>query len=192
MGEKAGKVIVLKSAFRLVILACAGIGVFAACGGGSSTDSGSKTAAPTAKAVASGKVPADACALLTLDEIHTVGPDATAGTASPQQGAAGQTVVACRWEWTQGTGSLDLSVSTMPPGATSDMLKTSARAESQVKGHAVDGVGDFAFVWSPAGVDTKAQAVVNGLFIQLDLNMLGARDKQAAVDAWLKAVADRL
>jgi len=121
-----------------------------------------------------------------------VGPTAGAGKQSPQQSAPGQTVIACRWEWPEGAGSLDLKVSTLPQGLTADMLKSSLRAEAKDKGREVSGIGDFAIVTSAINADVQARALVNGLLVDLDLNVLGAREKQAQVEALLKAVAGRM
>lgn len=157
------------------------------------TTTGGGSASPAAtQASSQAKIPADACALVTQDEVHKLA--ATAGNAQKQtpQAVPGVSVVACRWEWPQGVGSLDLRVSTLPPGTTAAILKTSLSADIGKNGKEVKGLGDYAVVTSAINADANVRALVNGMLLELDLNVLGARDQQDQLVELAKAAAGRI
>lgn len=159
----------------------------------SGSASGSGSASPTsAQGSSQAKVPADACALVNQDEVHKLA--ATAGNAQKQtpQSVPGVSIVACRWEWPQGAGSLDLRVSTLPPGTTAAILKTSLSADIGKNGKEVKGLGDYAVVTSAINADAEVRALVNGMLLELDLNVLGARDQQDQLVELAKAAAGRI
>jgi hypothetical protein len=202
----------------LLLTACAGLAL-AACGGSDSKSTANtpaaagstpavtaaatkaSTSAPVAtqpaatqKPATTSKVPADACALVTLDQVHQLAPTAGEGKVSPQQGGPGQTVVACRWEWPEGIGSLDVKISTLPVGGgiTADDVKAGLRAtvaDGKENGRELSGIGDVAIFRSPIKADANVQAVVNGLMLDIDLNVLGARDSADKLIAFAKVVA---
>lgn len=197
----------------LLLTACAGLAL-AACGGSDSKGAANtpaaagSTAAATAaatkasastpaatqsaatqKPATTSKVPADACALLTLDQVHQLAPTAGEGKVSPQQGAPGQSIVACRWEWPEGNGSLDLTIYTLPAGAGEDVVKSSLRTSAKKNGSELSGIGDFAIVTSVVKFDVEVQALVHGLLLTIRLNVTGAPDQQDKLIALAKIVA---
>jgi hypothetical protein len=200
----------------LLLTACAGLAL-AACGGSSSKSAtntpaaaGSTPAATAAATKASAstpaatqpaatqkpattsKVPADACALVTLDQVHQLAPTAGEGQASPQLVAPGQSIVACRWEWPEGVGSLDVKISTIPAGISEAELKAGLQTtakDGKENGRELSGIGDVAIFTSAINADAKVQAVVHGVMLDIDLNVLGARDQQEKLITLAKIVA---
>ena len=194
-------------------LLCAASVLLGACGGGDSknstnTPAAKATVAPSAAATkgataaaspttaskpsGQGKVPADACALLTADEVHTLLPTAGAGKKTNATGGPGQTVVGCQWALETAVGTIDVKVSTLPSGTTPDIIKSSYRAEATDSGRVVDGIGDFAIVTSAISADTEVKVLAGGLLLDIELQQLGAKDKQDAVIALAKAALGRL
>jgi len=205
----------------LIVAASLSIGAFAACGdddnGGGAKDtpatSGSaatqavsttatqakSTAATQAATSSSGggsgslaKVPGDACALLIADDVAKLSTTAGPGKKLTNQAAPGQTIVACRWEWPEGVSTLDVIVMSLPAGVTTDTLKTSFQAEIKSNGRVLGGVGDFAVVESPIAADAKVRVLVKGLWMDVELNGLGARDKQEQLITVAKAAVGRV
>lgn len=199
----------------LLLTACAGLAL-AACGGSdnksaANTPAAAGTPAATAavtkasasapaatqpavtqKPATTSKVPADACALLTLDQVHQLAPTAGAGAVSPQQGAPGQSIAGCHWAWPEGNGSLDLTVSTLPAGAPEDVVKSSLQISAKKDGSELSGIGDFAIVTSVVKIAVEVQALVHGLLLTINLNVTGARDQQDKLIALAKIAAGGL
>lgn len=138
------------------------------------------------------KVPADACALLTADDVAKLSTTAGPGKKLTTQPAQGQTIVACRWEWPEGVSTLDVKVMSLPAGVTTDMLKASFQAEIKSNGRVLSGVGDFAIVESPISADAMVRVLVKGLEMDVELNGLGARDKQEQLITVAKAALGRV
>jgi len=206
----------MKTAFILSLATCGVAALSWACGGdddapATSTPGGSSSSATTAPASTSGagsasatstskpstqaKLPADACALLTLYEVRKLGPTAGDGKKTNDPGLGGQPAASCRWEWSEGTSSLDVKVSTLPPGMTAAQLKASLQADvkkTTANGRELSGIGDFAALTSYISADVEIQVLVNGLWLDINLNGLGARDKQELVIALAKAAAGRV
>lgn len=198
----------MKFTVRILVTALL-VAAMASCGGDDDDGNGAATATPgkagespaattgatapaTAKTGTSAKLPADACALLTADELKPVAPTAGQGKKQTPSAGPGQSIVACRWEWPEGVGSLDVEVSTLPAGTTAEIMKTSLLAEAKSSGKEVQGVGQFAIVVSPIAADVQVRALVNGLFLDIDLNQLGAREKQELLVTLAKAIAARI
>lgn len=153
---------------------------------------GAASPASTAKPATGAKVPADACALLTIDEVRKVSATAGEGKKMTPPAGPGQSLVSCRWEWPEGISTLDVTVMTLPAGVTADFVKISFQAEVKSGGREVSGIGDYAISTSVIAADTEVKALVKGLLLIVDLNGLGAREKQELVIAVARAAAGRI
>lgn len=200
----------MKLAFTLLLAVCAAATVSWACGGDSTasststpkSDSVSPTSVPanasTSASPTSGggsastaKLPADACALLTADDVHKLAPTAGEGKNTSKASAGSLPGVSCRWEWAEGISSLDVTVSSLPAGS-AGTFKTSLQAEVKSPGRELSGMGDFAIVKSSIAADVTVRVLIKGLLVDVDLNGLGARDKMELVVALAKAAIARL
>lgn len=163
--------------------------------GPSAATSGASTAAnPTTASKPSGQgtLPADPCALLTADEVHAILPTAGDGQKANEAGGPGQQVVVCHWELSDAVGTIDVKVSTLPTGISPDTIKSSYGAEAKDSGRVLDGIGDFAIVTSVITADTEVKVLTGTLLLDVELQQLGAKDKQDAVIALAKAALGRL
>ena len=162
-----------------------------ATGGGSGSGGGATTAGGSSGS-ATGKLPDDACSLLSMDQVRTVLPQSEDGKSKKEAAGATQ-VVTCFWQ--DRTTSLTVTASSIPAPATTALMKTSLQAEIRnagANGGEVQGVGDYAIYTSTIAADMAAKAVVKGYLLVVDLNGLGARDQKDKVIALLKAAAGRI
>jgi len=150
---------------------------------------------PGAPAVAAGsaKLPSDACALLTLQEVQTVAPSATKGEGKTEKNGAISSVN-CYWAPTgSDLNSVNVTVTTLP--ASRDQVKLSLQVEARDQkenGAEVAGLGDFAVFVSSINADAEVKGIVKGLFLSVDLNGIGARGQKEKVIALAKAAAGRI
>jgi hypothetical protein len=150
---------------------------------------------------ASAGLPADACTLLTLAEVQQVEP-AAKDEGVPSSEGDPVSAVSCLWEWedpTQGFGSLELTVSTLPPAASEEFVKQSLKvdlADAGANGRELPGIGDYAILKSIIVADAEVKALVGGALLRLDLTGFAAggnaRDRQDTLVPLAQAVAKRL
>jgi len=193
-------------AMGLIMLLLAGA-IAVACGGGDSKKTPTTTtqatvpaASPTTQTTgsssggASGSVPDDACALITLDQVKQLIPDATAGQPSKNSTANVRTS-GCYWTSAGSTLSLKVEFSTLPPSAPRDAVKRSLQTElndAGSNGKELSGIGDYAIVTSSVAVDSELKALVGGILLRIDLNGDGARAKLDDLAPLARAIAPKL
>lgn len=212
----------------LFVLACATVFLIAGCGGSDDGDSGpdesdtpassagtapgggpaptadsaEPTEAPSDGEATGAELPPDACALLTLPEVQQLAPMAQEGTATSDEGAI--TSVGCVWDWSDppgaidGTGSLEVHVSSLPPGVSEQTIRQSLTvevADAGENGRELSGIGEYAIMTSVIGGSAEVQALVNGQLVTVEL--VGyvdgdvAREKQDDVIPLAELVAER-
>ncbi len=178
--------------FRLAT--CCLLTLAAACGSSSkastpksstSADTGTNATATTTAGNASTSV-TDACALLTLDQVHAVVPDATAGEAKSSSAAAASEV-RCYYGSNGTTDSLTVAVESTKVSA--DELKMALHAEDGAQG--VPGLGDDAIVVTMP-IDVEVKALFGTTVLRVELNGSNAAARKDAVVALAKQAASKL
>ena len=140
----------------------------------------------------------DPCALLTVEEIQPLAPNAdiAPGVSIPLQ-AVGS--VTCRYAWGAGANRFKLDVivnelTRMFPDMSSDQVKQrlleSARAETADA--VISDVGDAAVFKSDSPLYASATASLKGRILEVHLDGFVAREKKDQVIALLKSAASRL
>jgi hypothetical protein len=183
----------------LVAAAIAATSLLAGCGG--SDDSGGPAAAapPTDGAVQSAPVlvpsaaTADACTLLTNDEVAKLFPQPTSKPVSASQ--PGQSV--CRWEGGADPSNvppdLVLDVRAMPKDFPLDQAKGSLAAEGKEAGNQViTDLGDVGIVKSAIDGIATVTWIQGPYLVSLDLSAKGAETQHDAVVAAAHAASGRL
>jgi hypothetical protein len=200
--------------FATVVLALMAAGT-AACGGGGGGSAKTPapattapvTAAPTkpasaaqpTKASTSARLPADACTLLTLDEVKQVIPAPSPGEAhSTSDPTAGDTKV-CKWDDTSSLSiesfatSLEMSVEPLglePRDLAIRDLKD--LTDPEFFEEEVTGVGDAARLKSVIESSAEVEAIVGDLRLRITFDAPGARDKRHDLVPLARAAARRL
>jgi hypothetical protein len=207
----------MRAKLFLAVTVIIGAIALAACGdggdsGGATAPAGGTaasgaTAAPSKAASATGggstgataKLPADGCALLTLDEAKKLSASMTAG--KPGGASSGQNqAVSCSWEWVDTTktvafGTLNVEVQTLPASVTAAAIKPSLQAElrdAKENGSEVTGVGDYSIYTSVIAANAEAKGLVRGLLVVVGYSSADARTQKDNVIALFKLVAGRL
>ena len=166
------------------------------------TSAASKAAAPTTGGGSSGggaaQVPADGCALLSLDEAKKLSPAMAAGKPGAElwanQGSFMQLGVA-------GHDKGDLLRDAHRPGAdvaagvTSAAVKPSFQAElrdAKENGSEITGVGEYAIYISVIPANGEAKGIVKGLLVIVEYAAGDARPQKDTVIALFKSVAAKI
>jgi len=199
--------------FATVVLALIAVGAAACSGGGGGaaktaapvTDS-SATAAPTkpasaaqpTKASTSARLPADACTLLTLDEVKQVIPAPSPGEAHSTSGpTAGDTKV-CKWDDTSSLSieslatSLEMSVGPLVGPRDLAIRDLKDLTDPEFFEEEVTGVGDAARLKSVIESSAEVEAIVGDLRLRITFDAPGARDKRHDLVPLAQAAARRL
>ena len=149
------------------------------------------------------ELPPDACALLTVTEVQQLAPMASEGTPTSEEGAIAS--VGCVWDWSDppgaidGTGSLEVHVSSLPPGVSEQTIRQSLTvevADAGENGRELSGIGEYAILTSVIGGSAEVQALVNGRLVTIEL--IGyvdgdvAREKQDDLIPLAELVAERV
>lgn len=117
---------------------------------------------------------------------------ASVGSAKPtsaQPGIADQ--VGCYWESTDQLGSVTLQVTDLS-AAGGGVVPNDQSSVDRYKGTVVKGLGDWAGYWSAAGVANELHVWSKTRLLSIEINMLGARGKGAAIEAAGRAAWQRL
>ena len=132
------------------------------------TANGQPAAAPDDEEAAS-ELASDACALLTVTEVQQLAPMASEGTPTTDEGAIAN--VGWVWDWSDpsgaidGTGSLEVHVSSLPPGVSEQTIRQSLTvevADAGENGRELSGIGEYAILTSVIGGSAEVQALVDG------------------------------
>jgi hypothetical protein len=182
-----------------IALAAASAFVLGGCGDDDTSDTnkdapsseGTKAGAPPSTGGGgAAKLPADVCALLTLQEVQTV-------VTSPEKGKdvkqTNPSSVLCHW----GSSGSDLTtvnvtVSTLPAGQL-QQIRVAMQAEGKApNGAEVAGLGDYAVFESAIEIVGEVKAIVKGLLLIVELNGPNGRAQKDKVITLAKAAAGRI
>jgi hypothetical protein len=199
--------------FRTVVLALMAAGA-AACGGGGNGAAKSPapattapaTAAPTkptsaaqpTKASTSARLPADACTLLTLDEVKQVIPAPSPGEARSTSGPTAGDERLCHWDDTSSFSieslatSLEVSVAPLLEPRDLAIRDLTTLADPEFFEEEVTGVGDVARLKSTIESSAEVEAIVGDPRLRITFDAPGARDKRHDLVPLAQAAAQRL
>lgn len=143
-------------------------------------------------------MPKDPCALLTPAEIQPLAQPATVGAGLPGT-VPSMGSITCNYSWNGGAPGADFQVHLMVteaakafPGISTALLKQAMYSKVKGVGAEVPGIGDAATFISDTPTQARANALIKGLVVQVDLDGPNARLKKDQVIALLKIAAGRV